>query len=81
GLYFATFFDPVIQMNMRVLALIMYMLSMLLFLNFNGHLWIISLLVETIHTQPICRNPENSNPYMPHARAGAIKFLNGQKQA
>ncbi|EAP0000063.1 flagellar type III secretion system protein FliR [Salmonella enterica] len=77
GLSFATFVDPGSHLNMPVLARIMDMLAMLLFLTFNGHLWLISLLVDTFHTLPIGSNPLNSNAFMALARAGGLIFLNG----
>ncbi|ECY1816436.1 flagellar type III secretion system protein FliR [Salmonella enterica] len=77
GLSFATFVDPGSHLNMPVLARIMDMLAMLLFLTFNGHLWLISLLVDTFHTLPIGSNPVNSNAFMALARAGGLIFLNG----
>lgn len=77
GLSFATFVDPGSHLNMPVLARIMDMLAMLLFLTFNGHLWLISLLVDTFHTLPIGSNPVNSNAFMALAKAGGLIFLNG----
>lgn len=77
GLSFATFVDPGSHLNMPVLARIMDMLAMLLFLTFNGHLWLISLLVDTFHTLPIGSNPVNSNAFMALAVAGGLIFLNG----
>ncbi len=62
---------------MPVLARIMDMLAMLPFLTFNGHLWLISLLVDTFHTLPIGSNPVNSNAFMALAVAGGSIFLNG----
>ena len=41
GLSFATFVDPGSHLNMPVLARIIDLLAMLLFLSFNGHLWLI----------------------------------------
>lgn len=77
GLSFATFFDPGSRLNMPVLARLIDMLAMLLFLTFNGHLWLISLLVDTFHTLPIGGNPVNSNAFLALARAGSLIFLNG----
>lgn len=77
GLSFATFVDPGSNLNMPVLARIMDMLAMLLFLVFNGHLWLISLLVDTFHTLPIGGEPLNSNAFLALARAGGLIFLNG----
>lgn len=77
GLSFATFVDPGSHLSMPVLARIMDMLAMLLFLVFNGHLWLISMLVDTFHTLPIGGQPLNSNAFMALARAGGLIFLNG----
>lgn len=77
GLSFATFFDPSSRLNMPVLARFMDLLALLLFLTFNGHLWLISLLVDTFHTMPIGGDPINSNVFMALTRAGGLIFLNG----
>lgn len=77
GLSFATFVDPSSHLNMPVLARIIDMLVMLLFLSFNGHLWLISLLVDTFHTLPIGGNPVNSNAFLALTRAAGLIFLNG----
>jgi flagellar biosynthetic protein FliR len=77
GLSFATFIDPGSHLNMPVLARIIDMLALLLFLTFNGHLWLISMLVDTFHTLPIGGNPVNSNAFMALVRAAGLIFLNG----
>ena len=77
GLSFATFFDPGSNLNMPVLARFMDMLALLLFLTFNGHLWLISMLVDTFHTLPIGGDPVNSNAFLALTRAGGLIFLNG----
>lgn len=77
GLSFATFVDPGSNLNMPILARILDMLAMLLFLVFNGHLWLISLLVDTFHTLPIGGEPINSNAFLALTRAGGMIFLNG----
>lgn len=77
GLSFATFVDPGSNLNMPVLARILDMLAMLLFLVFNGHLWLISLLVDTFHTLPVGGEPINSNAFLALTRAGGMIFLNG----
>ncbi|MGO4612018.1 flagellar biosynthetic protein FliR, partial [Variovorax sp. 2RAF20] len=53
GISFATFFDPSSRLNMPVLARFMDMLAMLLFLSFNGHLWLISMVADSFHTLPV----------------------------
>ena len=77
GLSFATFFDPASRLNMPVLARFIDMLAMLLFLVFDGHLWLISMLVDTFHTLPIGGDPINSNAFMALTRAGGLIFING----
>lgn len=77
GLSFATFFDPASHLNMPVLARLLDMLAMLLFLTFNGHLWLISILADTFHTLPLSGEPLNSNAFMALARAGGLIFING----
>ncbi|KNC09752.1 flagellar biosynthesis protein FliR [Klebsiella sp. RIT-PI-d] len=77
GLSFATFFDPGSNLNMPVLARLMDLLALLLFLTFNGHLWLISMLVDTFHTLPVGGEPINSNAFLALARAGGLIFLNG----
>jgi len=77
GLSFATFFDPGSHLNMPVLARVIDMLAMLLFLTFNGHLWLISMLVDTFHTLPIGGNPVNSNAFLALTRAAGLIFING----
>lgn len=62
---------------MPVLARFLDILAMLLFLTFNGHLWLISMLVDTFHTLPIGGEPINSNAFMALTRAGGLIFLNG----
>jgi len=77
GLSFATFVDPGSHLSMPVLARIMDLLALLLFLTFNGHLWLISALVDTFHTLPIGGNPLNANAFMALTRTGGLIFLNG----
>ena len=69
--------DPGSHLNMPVLARIIDLLAMLLFLSFNGHLWLISMLVDTFHTLPIGDNPVNSNAFLALVRAAGLIFLNG----
>lgn len=77
GLSFATFFDPASHLNMPVLARIIDMLALLLFLAFDGHLWLLSMLLDTFHTLPIGGDPVNSNAFMSLTRAAGLIFLNG----
>ncbi|HCH40353.1 MAG TPA: flagellar biosynthetic protein FliR [Enterobacter sp.] len=77
GLSFATFFDPGSRLNMPIIARIIDLLAMLLFMAFDGHLWLISMLVDTFHTLPIGGEPVNSNAFMALTRAAGLIFLNG----
>lgn len=81
GLSFATFFDPGSRLNMPVLARFLDMLAMLLFLSFNGHLWLISLLADSFHTLPIGGEPLNANAFLALTKAGGLIFLNGMMLA
>jgi flagellar biosynthetic protein FliR len=53
GLGFATFFDPQNSTQVPVLGQFLGIMAMLLFLAFNGHLLLISTLVESFNTLPI----------------------------
>ncbi|PWC17424.1 flagellar biosynthetic protein FliR [Brenneria corticis] len=77
GLAFATFFDPTGGPNMQVLARFLNILAILLFLTFDGHLWLISLLADSFYTLPISANPLNSGAFLALARAGGLIFING----
>lgn len=81
GLSFATFIDPGSRLNMPVLARFLDMLAMLLFLTFNGHLWLISLLADSFHTLPIGGDPLNANAFLALTKAAGMIFLNGMMLA
>ncbi|WP_034915688.1 MULTISPECIES: flagellar biosynthetic protein FliR [Erwinia] len=81
GLSFATFFDPASRLNMPVLARFMDLLVMLLFLTFNGHLWLISMVADSFHTLPIGGEPVNANAFMALTKAASLIFLNGLRLA
>lgn len=77
GLSFATFFDPGSRLNMPVLARFLDLLALLLFLTFNGHLWLISLLVDTFHTLPVSEMAINSQVFMTLTNSAGLIFING----
>ncbi|MFK3839764.1 flagellar biosynthetic protein FliR [Serratia sp. NPDC087055] len=81
GLSFATFFDPSGGPNTPVLARLLNLLAMLLFLSFNGHLWLISLLVDSFHTLPIQAEPLNGNGFLALTQAGSLIFIIGMMLA
>lgn len=57
GLSFASFFDPSTGANTAVLSRIMNVVAMLLFLALDGHLILISNLVNTFYILPISASP------------------------
>src|SRR5690606_8304519 len=75
GLSFATLVDPGSHPNMPVLARTIDLLAMLLFLSFNGHLWLISMLVYTFLTLPTGEIPVNGNAFLAFTRAPGIAVL------
>jgi flagellar biosynthetic protein FliR len=77
GLSFATFFDPSSRLNMPVLARFLDILAILLFLTFNGHLWLISMLVDTFYTLPVSEMSINSQVFMTLTRSAGLIFING----
>ncbi|WP_147198589.1 flagellar biosynthetic protein FliR [Pantoea sp. MBD-2R] len=81
GLSFATFFDPASRLNMPVLARFLDMLAMLLFLSFNGHLWLISMVADSFQTLPIGGNLINGNAFLALTKAAGLIFLNGMRLA
>ncbi|SFN63214.1 flagellar biosynthetic protein FliR [Izhakiella capsodis] len=81
GLSFATFFDPGSRLNMPVLSRLLDILAILLFLSFNGHLWLISMLSDTFYTLPIGGDAFNGNAWLALTRSASLIFLNGMKLA
>lgn len=77
GLSFATFFDPSGGPNMPMMARLLNVLSMLLFLSFNGHLWMISALAESFLTIPISTTPLNGGGFLALAKTGSAVFNYG----
>ena len=68
GLSFATFVDPSGGPNMPILARIFNMLTMLLFMVFDGHLWLLSVLADTFYIVPL-------------VQSGGTIFINGMMLA
>lgn len=77
GLSFATFFDPSGGPNMPVVARLMNVLMILLFLAFNGHLWMISILADSFAVIPINPQPLNGQGFMAIVKTGGIIFSHG----
>jgi flagellar biosynthetic protein FliR len=74
GLSFASFFDPNSGGNTMVLSSLLNMLAMLIFLAVDGHLMMISTLVESFHVLPISDAPLAAEGWHVLALAGANVF-------
>ncbi|MCG8708900.1 flagellar type III secretion system protein FliR [Brenneria sp. 4F2] len=77
GLSFATFFDPSNGTNTSVLSRFFNVFAMLLFMVFDGHLWLISLLADSFHLIPINADLVNSSIFLSIAQTGGLIFING----
>lgn len=77
GLSFATFFDPSGGPNMPVVARLLNVLMILLFLSFNGHLWMISILVDSFTAIPVSTALLSSYTFMAIVKTGGIIFSHG----
>ncbi|ELI7923562.1 flagellar biosynthetic protein FliR [Yersinia enterocolitica] len=64
GLSFATFFDPAAGGNMPVVSRILNLLVTLLFLSFNGHLWMLSILANSFILLPVSNNTLNPEGFL-----------------
>ncbi len=63
GLSFATFFDPQSQGQSRAISQFLALLAMMVFLAVNGHLLLLSILVESFTTLPISSLPMDSGGF------------------
>ncbi|HCH49993.1 MAG TPA: flagellar type III secretion system protein FliR [Proteus sp.] len=81
GLSFATFFDPSGGPNMPILARIFNLLTMLLFMVFDGHLWLLSILVDTFYVVPIENQTFNSLAFLTLVQSASAIFINGMMLA
>jgi flagellar biosynthetic protein FliR len=77
GLGFATFYDPQNSAQVPVVAQFMGLLGLLIFFAINGHLMIISALVESFRVLPIAATPLASGGFHALALAGGQIFVIG----
>jgi flagellar biosynthetic protein FliR len=77
GLGFATFYDPQNSAQVPVVAQFMGLLGLLIFFAINGHLMIISALVESFRALPIAATPLASGGFHALALAGGQIFVIG----
>lgn len=76
GLSFASFFDPG-SGNSPVIARFLNLLVTLLFLTFNGHLWMLSLLAESFYVLPVDASPLYMGGFMGIIRQAGMIFSQG----
>ncbi|KGE78527.1 flagellar biosynthetic protein FliR [Halomonas salina] len=77
GLAFATFFDPASGTNMMVLSRFLYMITLLMFLAFNGHLMVLELLASSFQTLPIGLGRYDPAAFEMLVRYGGTIFSSG----
>ena len=76
GLSFATFFDPGTG-NSPVIARFLNLLVTLLFLVFNGHLWLLGALAETFHALPVNAAPLHAGGLLYLVSQAGLVFSQG----
>lgn len=77
GLAFATFFSPDTGANTMILSRLLYMLTLLMFLAFDGHLLVIEILARSFTTLPIGLVSLDLAAFDLLARFGSIIFMSG----
>lgn len=77
GLAFATFFSPDTGANTMILSRLLYMITLLMFLAFNGHLIVVEILATTFFTLPIGIGSFNPGAFGLLARFGSTIFVSG----
>lgn len=77
GLAFASFFDPSSGTNIMVLSRILYTVTLLMFLAFNGHLMVLEALIMSFVTLPIGIGTLNPGAFELLARYAGTIFASG----
>ena len=77
GLSFATFFDPVSGGNMPKIERFLNLLAGILFLAYNGHLWMINVLVDSFNTFPVNGTMLNPEGFLYFAKSADLIFKFG----
>lgn len=77
GLGFATFYDPQNSAQVPVVGQFMGLLAILMFFAINGHLMVISALVESFRVLPISAQPLAAGGFQALALAGGQIFVIG----
>ncbi|PJX12804.1 flagellar biosynthetic protein FliR [Halomonas sp. 141] len=77
GLAFATFFDSSSGTQTMILSRLLYMITLLMFLAFNGHLIVIEIIATTFITLPIGMGGFNAGAFELLVRFGGTIFAAG----
>lgn len=77
GLGFATFFDPQNSAQVPVMAQFTGLLGVLIFFSINGHLMVVSALVESFRVLPVAAAPLSGGGFNALALAGGQIFVIG----
>lgn len=77
GLGMATFFDPIGGPSTSVLSRMLNILTLLIFLSLDGHLWLLYGLSNSFDIIPISITPLRGNGYLGLIDASGLLFVNG----
>ncbi|EKT58567.1 flagellar biosynthetic protein FliR [Providencia sneebia] len=77
GLSFATFFDASSGPNVPILGRILNLFMMLLFLLYNGHLWLIDAVINSFESIPIQQTLLNRDGFWSLVQFADSLFING----
>ena len=77
GLSFASFFDPQSHGHTTVISRFLSFLALLVFLSLDGHLLLLSALIESFTTLPIAAVPIKGHGFLQIANWGGIVFSAG----
>lgn len=77
GLGMATFFDPIGGPSTSVLSRLINVIALLIFLNLDGHLWLLYGLSNSFDIIPIAADPLNHNGYLTVIEISGLLFING----
>lgn len=77
GLSFATFFDPSSGGSMSVIARILNLMVTLLFLNYDGHLWLLHTLFNSFYALPVNAGPMSGQVFLWLSHSAGLIFSSG----
>ncbi|MWN06671.1 flagellar biosynthetic protein FliR [Gilliamella sp. Pas-s95] len=77
GLGMATFFDPIGGPSTSVLSRLINVIALLMFLNFDGHLWLLYGISNSFEIMPIGLMSLQANGYLVVLDVSKLLFING----